>query len=54
MPAVVFEDPVVTSVTVMALAHAGAGGNVPVGASTFMVPELAASAPVAEVVKSMV
>ena len=54
MLAVVLEEPVVRSVTVMALAHAGAGGKVPVGASTLMVPALAARDPVAEVVNSMV
>ena len=54
MLAVVLEEPVVRSVTVIALAHAGAAGKVPAGASTLMVPALAARDPGAEVVNSMV
>jgi hypothetical protein len=54
MLAVVLEAPVVTSVIVMALAHAGAGGKVPDGASTLMVPALAARDPADDVVNSMV
>ena len=52
--AVVLDTLVLMSVTVIVPPHSGGGGKVPVGASTFMVPVLTASAPVAEVVKSNV
>ena len=54
MLAVVSDTCVVRSETDMVPLHKGGAGNVPAGAWTLMVPVLAASAPLTDVVKSMV
>ena len=54
MLAVVPDTCVVRSETDMVPLHKGGAGNVPAGAWTLMVPVLAASAPLTDVVNSMV